>query len=175
MWKCKHCSEQLEATFDNCWKCGYDRNGRPPQQGTEQVAEAALLSGELPSRLASSATDSRSSNKLSNIGAALRSRYSRAYDVARGYIILGATVKWVGLALALGDVVAGVAIRENSAIVFAAFATGGLIGVLSVGLGSAIAAQGQVLLAHLDTAVNTSPLLNKSEVASILLGGASDV
>lgn len=27
MWNCKHCSEELEDSFDTCWSCGTDREG----------------------------------------------------------------------------------------------------------------------------------------------------
>ena len=27
MWECKHCSEEVEDTFDICWNCNFDKTG----------------------------------------------------------------------------------------------------------------------------------------------------
>lgn len=29
MWTCNQCSEQIEDTFDSCWKCGTAKGDRP--------------------------------------------------------------------------------------------------------------------------------------------------
>jgi hypothetical protein len=171
MWKCKHCSEELESNFDSCWKCGYDKGGKPAPEQKVEPAEAALLSGELLSRVATSAPGT--AQRISRAAISLKARYSSAYDVARGYTILGAFVRWGGLAVAVAVLAAGVGIGGGFA--FGGFAIACFIAIMAVGFAAAIAAQGQMLLAQLDTAVNTSPLLSKNDVAAILFEAQGDV
>ena len=40
MWKCKHCPEQLEDDFDNCWNCGYSRDGIAPDADAKKELKA---------------------------------------------------------------------------------------------------------------------------------------
>jgi hypothetical protein len=171
MWKCKHCSEELEGNFDSCWKCGYDRTGNPPAQKKAEPTEAALLSGHLLSRIATSAPEA--AQKVSRAAISLKARYSAAYEVAGGYAILGSFVKWSGLVVAVALFAGGVSI--GNVFAFASFAIACFIAILAVALGGALSAQGQILLAQLDIAVNTSPLLSKNDVAAILFEGEGDV
>ena len=60
MWKCKNCSEQIENNFDNCWKCGYTRDGSPPKEGGEVSPEAILPNGLLLSQVVASSVSSQS-------------------------------------------------------------------------------------------------------------------
>jgi len=175
MWKCKHCSEQLEASFAQCWKCGYDRSGKPPQLETSSNVEAVLPSGELLSNLATAAAERRPYEQLSNAGALLKTRYATAYTIARGYVAIGGFLKWSGVALSALVLIAGLAIQGGSIVILTSISLACIIGGLAVGLGVAISSLGQMLRAHLDTAVNTSPLLTKHEVAQILLASVGDV
>ena len=43
MWICKHCSEQLEDTFDSCWSCGYSRDCSPPTETFESEQRAKAI------------------------------------------------------------------------------------------------------------------------------------
>ena len=40
MWNCSHCSERLEDSFDTCWRCGYSREGTPPDTGEKHQIKA---------------------------------------------------------------------------------------------------------------------------------------
>ena len=42
MWECKHCSEQLEDSFETCWSCGYSRDGSPPAVSEDEPVEEEL-------------------------------------------------------------------------------------------------------------------------------------
>ena len=98
-------------------------------------------------------------------------RYVDAYSVAHGLVGNGDSTKGVGL-------VAGIMVGLLG-VVSGSFlgATGLIMGVicgLVVGgsfylLGILIAAAGQLLLASLDTAINTSPLLSLEEKEDIVL------
>lgn len=51
MWKCAHCSAEVEESFEICWKCGRDRHGEgpPPLPGTwTSEAEAQERQPEEP-------------------------------------------------------------------------------------------------------------------------------
>lgn len=98
--------------------------------------------------------------------AGLEKRYREGYAAARFIVGVGDTVKILG-------------IMASCVLFFAAFfAKGpfvvlGLVAALIVGgifyiAGVLISAQGQLLLATLDTAVNSSPLLDNGQKAQIL-------
>lgn len=52
MWKCKNCSERIDENFDNCWKCGFSREGAPAAEGFTPEANGHV--DELTSRRATS-------------------------------------------------------------------------------------------------------------------------
>lgn len=173
MWKCKHCSEQLEDTFDSCWSCGYSRDGLPPRTSEDEPVEEALLGGEPLSHPTPSGSASRS-RPQSGIVQSLTRRYSDAYIAARALVVIGGIIKWVGVVLAIIILIIGFVMSSGSGsggvFAFVGFALACLIGVPTFVLGILISAQGQIHLATLDTAVNTSRHLNKDDVAKILVG-----
>ena len=102
----------------------------------------------------------------------LRNRYADAYLVAQTINATGQTVKLVGFFFAALVTLAGfVAASRMGAIAFFAGLLFGLIVALPFyALGVMVSAQGQILKATLDSAVNTSPLLTQDEIRSILTG-----
>lgn len=102
----------------------------------------------------------------------LHKRYSDAYLVAQTVNGTGQTVKFVGFLFAVLVILAGLvaASRIGAAAGFA----GLLLGIMSAlpfyALGVLVSAQGQILKAALDTAVNTSPILSEDEVHYIITG-----
>src|SRR4051812_42953712 len=98
------------------------------------------------------------------VARAVVGRYSAAYHVARAKVGFGDGIKIVGVVvgLLLSFAFLALALRQGGAGVVVAligFATGGCVALLFYVIGTLVAAQGQMLTAVLDTAVNTSPLL----------------
>jgi len=58
MWKCKHCSEQVEDNFDICWNCGFSRDNKAPatnvkdeiKTNKDEVTYQTASGTSLPSR-----------------------------------------------------------------------------------------------------------------------------
>jgi hypothetical protein len=104
--------------------------------------------------------------------ASLLGRYTDGYRTARATNGFGQAIKAIGVIL--GGLVAVVAVATLWSIP-AAGSTAALMGLLLgavVGLpiyvlGVIVAAQGQILKATLDTAVNSSPLLSRDEMREI--------
>lgn len=97
------------------------------------------------------------------------SRYTDAYLVARTVTAIGGIVKVI--AIAIGGSIAVLGMMAGSQDW--RFVVGGLVltaiaGVPLYVLGVLVAAQGQILKATLDAAVNTSPLLTKDEMRRIM-------
>ena len=100
----------------------------------------------------------------------LTGRYHDAYQIARAIIGQGSALKVLafvlgGLAVLLGVLAAD---ELGEVALFAGGILGIAIGLPIYQLGVLISAQGQLLIATLDTAVNTSPLLSETEQREIL-------
>lgn len=120
-----------------------------------------------------------------DVVSAVGSRYSDAYIVARTIDGFGTALKYVGLGLGSLMAFAAVAstttlpwvmpgslgiVRFVAAAIVAGIGVGiaGCVGSAFYVLGTLSAAQGQILTAALDTAVNTSRLLSADDCAQIL-------
>lgn len=109
----------------------------------------------------------------------LADRYKKAYGIAAATVRLGNWVKQGSVALAgamiLGAVVVSVPSDpiQHGSFNWLYFLCGLLVGAVTLAAGymsgTFLAAQGQFTSALLDTAVNTSPHLQDSEKASILM------
>lgn len=97
-------------------------------------------------------------------------RYTDAYAVANAIISTGKIVKVIGIVLAMaGAVVAVVGFSRDAAPVWVfPLLLGGVAGLGVWIAGVFITAQGQLLRALLDTAVNTSPLFSNSDKERIM-------
>jgi hypothetical protein len=113
----------------------------------------------------------------SNFGR-LADRYRDAYGVAAGTVRLGNLVKLGSLFLAGAVGIAAACVCRNnglyeSAINWLVLLSGVFVAVVTGAMGYIIgtflAAQGQFMSAMLDTAINTSPHLQDSEKASIMM------
>ena len=104
----------------------------------------------------------------------LNQRYKDAYSVARGIIAVGRVVQFFGVVLGGIVILAGLAFSGDhlSSIdkggTFIAFITGVLIAFAGYVIGIGLGARGQIMLATIDTAVNTSTLLSQEHKADIL-------
>jgi len=101
----------------------------------------------------------------------IESRYADAYLLAKTTNGIGQTVKFVGLLVAALTALSGfvVASKAGGAFALVGVFLGALVALPFFALGVIIAAQGQLLSATLDTAVNTSPLLSQEQRQQLLL------
>ncbi|MBK7705990.1 MAG: zinc ribbon domain-containing protein [Acidobacteria bacterium] len=171
---CPKCGRNFAATDEFCRHCAFDlRNGqanqapqaRVPFESREQTIGAADSS-------ASPELDfGTSSNRAKSVGR----RYLDAYLTARAVDAFGKTIKGIGVAIGL--LVIGIALLgalatgrgEGFAIGLMTAIIGALIGTLIYLLGVLVAAQGQILKASLDGAVNSSPFLTDDQKAKVML------
>jgi hypothetical protein len=152
MWKCARCSEVIEDQFEKCWKCGVARASGMEIETAESSVRPTLQME----------TDSGGQPSIS----IATTRYSDAYRVAKGIIAQGNSVK--KLAVGLGVVIVIGSIFAAWAVKTPLIVAGGVVIALVLGynlylVGVLIVAQGQLLLATLDTAVNTSALLSERD------------
>jgi hypothetical protein len=106
-------------------------------------------------------------------GEKVMSRYTDAYRVARVIVGVGKVVKTLGIVAFLLMIVIGVgiddAISPNSRRAWLAGAiVGGIVWLIAWVLGVIVSAQGQLLKANIDQAVNTSPFLLDDQRAKIM-------
>ena len=109
----------------------------------------------------------------------LKRRYKDAYNVSSSTILVGTILKGLGILVGIGLSILVIYASDQSARQFGpSFAFPGVIFALINGLiiyimGILISAQGQMLMAVLDTAVNTSPYLTQTDQEEIVESFAS--
>jgi len=143
------------------------------QGATEWITVASLLHAPIP-QATQTAAGKPSLSDGNDDSRRLMSRYTDAYRIARTVTAFGATVKViaiiVGAPIGLIGLVAGLASGDHKSVLVAA--AGVILGVIFAVpifiLGILVSAQGQILKATLDTAVNSSPLLSKDEMRQIM-------
>ena len=97
------------------------------------------------------------------------SRYTDAYLVARAIIAIGATVKVLAFVVGGGVVlIALLAVGKSAELALGSVLLGAIVAIPIYILGILVTAQGQILKATLDCAVNGSPLLTKDEMRQIM-------
>lgn len=159
---CPNCGKQTDTNFTYCEHCAADlsRFRQPPPQPISQAPTNADESSEAKS---------------------LKKRYKDAYRVARTTTGVGSMIKGVGALLGIliffGVFALGAAQRNVfgvrssdaqviSVIVAAIF--GGTVWLVFFIWGMLVSAQGQILKASLDGAVNGSPFLTNEQRAGIM-------
>ena len=158
MWKCKKCKEECEDNYDSCWSCGTGRDGSTLVEASEPDSISPETSPTTPS-----ARQSKGGRR------SVASRYTDAYLIARATTAFGATVKFIAIAIGIG--IALLALLEGSQSVqigICGVVLGIIVAIPIYILGILVTAQGQILKATLDTAVNSSPLLTKDEMREIM-------
>ena len=165
MWTCSTCGEVHEESFSSCWKC----EGSPA--GERGNATAAQGTGTI--RLAAS----QGTLAVTNFGPASKARYAEAYASARTFIFTGKVVKGIGVLIFLlglvslmgsGNEYGG---ADPAAEMFAGVAA--MMGGVVFMMGLFMAAQAQLQMSCLDSAVHTSPFLNdvqRAETMRLRLG-----
>jgi hypothetical protein len=158
---CPNCGKQTDTNFKYCEHCAADLS----------------QFRKLPQPISQAPTNTDESSEAKS----LVKRYKDAYRVARTTTGLGSTIKGVGallglliffavFALAAGQRnvygVRGGDIQVISVIVAATF--GGTVWLVFFIWGVLVSAQGQILKASLDGAVNGSPFLTNEQRATIM-------
>ena len=143
MWKCKNCGEESEDAFDACWKCGAEK--------------------EISGKSVSDEEDITNVSDEVDLTHIIIRRYQDAYQVAYFIVGLGGFVKIVSL---VGAVIALILIavnRTDQDIGFIPFILAIISALILYLIGVVIAAQGQMLMASLDSAINSSPFLEQRD------------
>jgi hypothetical protein len=97
-------------------------------------------------------------------------RYRDAYVTAKAIDGIGSAIKILGIVLGVIIVLGGLilASQGGALLFFASLVSGAVTAIPIYVLGILVSAQGQVLKATLDTAVNTSPFLDDEERAVVM-------
>ena len=98
-------------------------------------------------------------------------RYRDAYAVANGFIATGTFLKAAALLLAIGIVAIPFLLSTGEPYSYftgAAIVIGISVGITVFGFGLLSGAAGQLILATVDTAVNTSPVLTQDQKINVL-------
>jgi hypothetical protein len=160
MWKCPKCKEECEDNFDSCWSCGTGRDGSP---SAEPFPERSSIASESLATASSTPMPSKSGRR------SIMSRYTDAYLVARAIIAIGATVKVIAFVVGGGiTLIALLAGAKSAELAIGGVILGTIVTIPIYILGILVTAQGQILKATLDCAVNGSPLLTKDEIRQIM-------
>jgi len=173
MWKCVNCGTENRSNRDNCWKCGIKADGTAPANFERSSASDPLEEGAkniVPPLEAQSPSSISEAIEIK----ALMSRYWDAYVVAKVTVGFGESIKAVAMILAVLIILAALLIAGSvggggAVLTFLL----GVIGAAFVGgqfylLGLIVMAQGQILRASLDGAVNSSPFLENHHRAKIM-------
>jgi len=144
------------------------QEGKRAQGSEDQVSDAPPHGhGPSPQHQAASAPADPAS-----LASKFVRRYRDAYLVARGITLVGSVVKGIGISLALviAVVACGIATsgQGNWMIGFGGLLISIVVGVPVYVLGILVSAQGQILKASLDEAVNSSPFLTDSQRAQVM-------
>jgi hypothetical protein len=157
MWKCTKCGEWVEDLYDACWKCSTPDDGASPRK---------------PESVTPAVPNPHSTNS-STAASAIIQRYSHAYLTARTITNIGVLIKrtacFIGITIMLISISYLTQSHSSNAIealigLVVAFVTATPIYILGI----LVAAQGEILKATLDTAVTTSPFINKEEMAKVM-------
>lgn len=158
IWKCEKCGEEIEEQFTSCWNCQTARKGAPTVSTKPGVSRPSVQQSDTTL----SAADS------------VMGRYRDAYSVANTITLFGSVIKGVGIVLAILTFITVATIGNymyggmGTVYIFLGFIMGATIGTVLYLLGILVSAQGQLLKATLDSAVNTSPFLSNDQKASVM-------
>jgi len=138
---CRECGEPVEAGNVLCPQCASgDRGGSATRAGAPASGPAA-------------SAQSVASTSV---------RYSDAYKVSHSAVAIGGVIKWLGYLLGTLTVAAGMLAAQSlgsdasGLVIIGAIAYGAGVMAVFYALGTLVSAVGQILMATLDTAVNTA-------------------
>jgi hypothetical protein len=173
---CTNCGTTLKDGAKFCAGCGASY--------ADPAREASLNAKAVNSYESGSIQTTQNQVPLGQPGSgqAITKRYADAYKVAKTVVGIGTLIKIIGavagglialVSMGLGGVIAQAAFGGGNAgagVVFFVMGLfyGGLVFALFYICGVILSAQGQILQAGLDTAVNTSPFVNDHQKARIM-------
>src|SRR5439155_25055367 len=101
----------------------------------------------------------------------VQTRYRDAYSVAQVTIAWGTLLKILGIIAGVATVFLGFVAATNFGMgaIIASFVVAASVAGIMYALGVTVAAQGQIIRAILDTAVNTSPLLSTEQKREVIV------
>lgn len=150
---CIACGQEIEDGSEFCYHCGANAIAIENEQATPVMNK----------QRASSKIHSEGSRIIQN----LTSRYTDAYLVARATCSIGSTIKIIGIIIAIIIAVAGLA-SDSHDMMFLGVMASVITGALFYVIGVLVSAQGQILKATLDAAVNSSPFLSKQHIQEMM-------
>jgi hypothetical protein len=148
---CHHCGASLNNHMDAtvCPQCNKDLS-QPAESGAAPAGGAPQPESTPPNM-------------------AILRRYQDAYLTARAITVFGTTVKTLAIVLGGFATLIGLgALSQSGTMGFIAIGSGITFAISVHVLGILVSAQGQILQAALDTAVNTSPILTQEEMRQIM-------
>jgi ribosomal protein L37E len=162
--QCTRCGTTNRAAQYFCSKCGLNLHADGGSQRVECEESGMSMAATDKSEL--------SPANLHGMIAALVAKYRDAYIVAGTIVVFGTAVKVIGLVLGVIAVVVSLGAADDLGwfAPVGGLVLGALVGTIFYILGVFISAQGQILRATLDTAVNTSPFLGNEQRIGILNG-----
>lgn len=136
----------------------------------EEIAEEVKVRSLGQSSAPRSPQMSKTDNPVSMKPSELTKRYGEAYLVARATNGIGSIFKTIGFLIAALVVVVGFvgADRGGVVVVIGAIVIAAVVFAIFFLLGTLVSAQGQILKATLDSAVNGSPFLTNEQKARIM-------
>ena len=168
MWKCPNCREEVEDNFDVCWNCQTGKDGTVPETYFAAAKPNVRDRGNVKDGPQVKVRDSSEA-------ASLMKRYTDAYLVARAINRFGSLIKVIAIVLAIALVAIGFLVAAQNGPtepisylgimgIFAGIISGALFYIIGV----LVSAQGQILKASLDGAVNNSPFLTNEHRKKIM-------
>ena len=195
MWECINCGETVEDNFEVCWNCQAEKGSVSPKgsfappksqpliekpapklqqqrmKGLSNLSDDDIVGEPGASGISSPQRSAQSTNQIST----LIKRYQDAYVVARVTNGFGRMIKAIGIIIGGLLAVGGFMIASNggpgdpmSVLGIVGVVGGVIVGALFYVIGVLVSAQGQILKASLDSAVNSSPFLTNQHKAKIM-------
>jgi hypothetical protein len=168
MWNCPKCHEEVEDDFDVCWNCQTGKDGSIPETYFAANKPKVKDGGHVKKSPEVKVRDSAEATSLMK-------RYTDAYLVARAINGFGSLIKVIAIVIAILLVLIGfwVAAQNGprepiSYLGIMGIFAGILSGALFYIIGVLVSAQGQILKASLDGAVNSSPFLTNEQRKKIM-------
>lgn len=170
MARCSECGEKAGFLVNICDACWAKAEANPQKSGSSTSDPVSKT------KSTSTAPSQGSESRLTTAGA-LMHRYRDAYSLARVTTDFGSAIKILGIIIAVVIVIFGVVGSESAgrtardvsgAMILASLLVGAIVGLSFYFVGVLVSAQGQILKATLDSAVNTSPFLSSENRAKIM-------
>jgi len=168
---CTKCGSAVAPTDTLCVNCGAARTAVAAAQSTQVMAPSTAIP-TLPGAAATTSQFGSPAQDVALRASRVRKRYQDAYLIARLYVGFGTSVKIAG-----GVTGGFVTLLMWVSAANSFYAALGMIGGIVIGgfiaavfyvIGVVVSAQGEILKATLDTAVNSCPFLSEDDRAAVM-------